>query len=260
MKKTCKPLAGLSRLVLFVIPLALVLLTPELLRAEGEDERRVRVNVLRLEDCTDESGAKIPCHGVGHLRLGGFLGVQLTELTPELRQHFGAPESAGVMVSRVVGESPAEEAGVRVGDVIAAIDGEEVASARQLARRVRATEKGESLELEIWRDGSLERLTAWPEVREREVFDLSDMVIDIDRLETLPEHLEIHRETIERSLEKARRYLESEEMKRRLERIQEINLERLEERMERVRERLERLETDLERESERLERLERDDT
>ncbi len=97
---------------------------------------------------------------------GAFLGVQMTELTPELRAHFGVPEDAGVMVSKVVDDSPASRAGVQVGDVVSAVDGEAVSSGRSLARAIDGREDGDAVTLEVWRDGSVETLTATLEQRE----------------------------------------------------------------------------------------------
>ena len=51
--------------------------------------------------------------GDGPMVRRGYLGVGLTELTPELRTHFGVPEESGVMVSKVEPGSPAEKAGSR---------------------------------------------------------------------------------------------------------------------------------------------------
>ncbi len=103
-------------------------------------------------------------HGLHGLK-GGFLGVQMTELTPELRAHFGVPEDAGVMVSKVVDDSPASRAGVQVGDVISGVDGETVSSGGALARAIGGHQDGEAVILEVWRDGSLETLTATLEER-----------------------------------------------------------------------------------------------
>lgn len=96
---------------------------------------------------------------------GGFLGVELAALTPELRAHFGAPEDAGVMVARVTEESPAWRSGVQVGDIVVAVGGEDVASPADLAREVRAR-GGETVTLEVWRAGSVERLDVTLEERE----------------------------------------------------------------------------------------------
>ncbi len=91
---------------------------------------------------------------------GGFLGVELTELSPELRAHFGAPADRGVMVARVAPESPAAAAGVAVGDVLVGLDGDPVAGARELAHAVAAREAGAVVALELVRDGVSQELEA----------------------------------------------------------------------------------------------------
>jgi membrane-associated protease RseP (regulator of RpoE activity) len=91
---------------------------------------------------------------------GGFLGVGLTPLTPELRIHFGVPEDAGVLVSKVVEESPALAAGVEVGDILTGVDGETVGSAMALTHAVRSRDAGETVTLQVWRDGQPLELSA----------------------------------------------------------------------------------------------------
>ncbi len=106
-----------------------------------------------------------------HRRHGGgaFLGVQLSDLTPELRTHFGVPEDAGVMVGKLVDGSPAFRAGLEVGDIVTAVDGEPVASASALARAIRGHEDGNTVVLEVWRDGQMQKISATLEERERRV-------------------------------------------------------------------------------------------
>jgi hypothetical protein len=91
---------------------------------------------------------------LGHHGKGGLLGIQLTDLTPELRRHFGVGEAAGVMIAKVLDNSPAESAGLQVGDIVTAIDGEGVSSSWHLASAVGALEGGTDVELEIWSQGS----------------------------------------------------------------------------------------------------------
>jgi hypothetical protein len=91
---------------------------------------------------------------------GAFLGVQLTDLTPELRRHFGVPEDQGVLVASVVEDSAAARAGIQVGDILTGLDGEAIASAGELARAVRKREAGAAVEVELWRDGRVEALSA----------------------------------------------------------------------------------------------------
>ena len=84
---------------------------------------------------------------------GTFLGVELTRLTPELRAHFGVPEDRGVLVARVVDESPAARAGIRTGDILTAVDGVAVESTGSLVRAISARAEGDRVRLEVWRDG-----------------------------------------------------------------------------------------------------------
>ncbi len=136
---------------------------------EGDDcegKRIIRKVVI------DEDGERHEVHGDGHEWIEahaggprGFLGVGLTELTPELRTHFGAPAGAGVMVAKVVAGSPAELAGVEVGDIIAAVGGSKVDSAAALAAKIGSREAGESVDLEVFRDGR--PLTLSPTIESR---------------------------------------------------------------------------------------------
>lgn len=91
---------------------------------------------------------------------GGFLGVQLMEMTAELRDHFDVGADGGVMVSKVVEDSAAFRAGLEVGDIVSAVNGEGVGSARQLTRAISAHEAGETVDLEVWRDGLVQTLSA----------------------------------------------------------------------------------------------------
>jgi hypothetical protein len=91
---------------------------------------------------------------------GAFLGVQLTDLTPELRRHFGVPDDQGVLVASVVEDSAAARAGIEVGDILTGLEGEAIASAGELARAIGKREPGAAVQVELWRDGRLETLAA----------------------------------------------------------------------------------------------------
>lgn len=106
-----------------------------------------------------------------HSGRGGFLGVELNELSSELREHFGVPGDVGVMVSKVLPDSPADKAGVQVGDIISGVDNEDIKSGRALAREIRSREEGDTVDLEVWRDGKLEKLTAGIEKRDTSLLD-----------------------------------------------------------------------------------------
>ncbi len=106
----------------------------------------------------------------------GYLGVGLTELTPELRAHFGVPEDAGVMVSSVEDGSPADKAGLKVGDIIAALDGKDVKSSWDVRAQVRELKEGEQVPLTVYRDGKAQNLSATVAMRERPELDMAPLL------------------------------------------------------------------------------------
>jgi Trypsin-like serine proteases, typically periplasmic, contain C-terminal PDZ domain len=88
-----------------------------------------------------------------------FLGIQMIDLTPEIARENNAdpnavlivPEVKGVLVMRVVPNTPAEKAGIRKGDAIVQIDGEFVTTAEQLQNLVENSQIGQSLKLKLRR-------------------------------------------------------------------------------------------------------------
>ena len=103
---------------------------------------------------------------------GGYLGVELVDLTPELRQHFGAPRDVGVMVGRVEPGSPAARAGVEVGDVVTAIGDEPVHDSWGLSGEISSREGSELVEMTLVRAGKTRQIGATLERREREGVDV----------------------------------------------------------------------------------------
>jgi membrane-associated protease RseP (regulator of RpoE activity) len=89
-----------------------------------------------------------------------YLGVILNDITPELREHYGAPKGAGILVGSVEQGSPAEKAGVRVGDLVLAVDGTEVSSSAQLRRALTGKKEGDSVRIEVLRNRSRQALVA----------------------------------------------------------------------------------------------------
>jgi membrane-associated protease RseP (regulator of RpoE activity) len=81
-----------------------------------------------------------------------LLGVQLTDTTPELREHLGGSRDAGVLVGKVIKASAAEDAGVEVGDLIVSVGGDEIGSTGDL-RRALAHREGQTFDVVVIRDG-----------------------------------------------------------------------------------------------------------
>jgi membrane-associated protease RseP (regulator of RpoE activity) len=96
----------------------------------------------------------------------GWLGLSMQRLTSDLRETMDIQPGTGVLVKEVVEDSPAEKAGIQVGDVILKYDDKTVTSPRRLSKLVRKTAPGEKVKVEISRDGKAKTLTA--EIGERE--------------------------------------------------------------------------------------------
>ena len=87
--------------------------------------------------------------GIGHRPK---LGVQLTDVTPELREHLGGQRDAGVLVGKVLKGLPAETAGVEVGDLIESVDGAKIEDAGDLIHALQDS-AGQTIQLGVVRDG-----------------------------------------------------------------------------------------------------------
>lgn len=106
-----------------------------------------------------------------------FLGVSLVDLTDELREHFGAPKDAGLLVSSVEDGSPADKAGIHVGDIIVGIDGKDVESSGDLRRGLREKKEGDSVRVEVMRGRTRQTLVTTVVEREgRRLFAPGGMV------------------------------------------------------------------------------------
>ncbi|MBY4677029.1 DegQ family serine endoprotease [Marinobacterium arenosum] len=83
----------------------------------------------------------------------GQLGVMIQDLTPELAKAFELNRRGGVLVAQVLPDTPAEQAGLREGDLIVEVDGEPVASGAELRNRLGLKRRGDAVELTLLRDG-----------------------------------------------------------------------------------------------------------
>lgn len=83
----------------------------------------------------------------------GQLGVAIQDLTPDLAQAFALEVTGGAVVARVEPGSPAEQAGLRSGDVVIAVDGRGVRGASDLRNRIGLLRAGTDVELRVLRNG-----------------------------------------------------------------------------------------------------------
>ncbi len=83
----------------------------------------------------------------------GFLGVSIQPLTQELAESFGIDRNEGIVVAQVSKSSPAERAGVEVGDIIVGYQGKSVTDTGDFRNRVALTPPDSRAELTVLRDG-----------------------------------------------------------------------------------------------------------
>ncbi len=81
----------------------------------------------------------------------GWLGVAIQNLNQDLRSYFGLREAKGVIIVRVFPDSPAKKAGLKEGDLILAVNGQEVETSSELVRLVSEQTPGSEVYLKILR-------------------------------------------------------------------------------------------------------------
>ena len=91
---------------------------------------------------------------------GSFLGVGIQEIDSNRAKELKLPEEAGVEVTRIAPDSPAEKAGIKTGDIVVQYNGQRVEGMDQFSRMVRETPAGREVKLGIVRNGALQTVTA----------------------------------------------------------------------------------------------------
>ncbi len=88
----------------------------------------------------------------------GRLGVGASSMTEELRRFFGASADAGILVQSVQSDTPAQRAGVAVGDVIVAVDGDAIDDVGDVAGALADRRSGDKVEIEVVRNKKTRRV------------------------------------------------------------------------------------------------------
>jgi len=99
-----------------------------------------------------------------------YLGIQMVDLTPSIRKEINENQDLnlkinrdeGVLIVRVMDNSPAAQAGVQQGDIIQKVAGKSVKTAGDVQSVVEASRIGETLSLEIIRNGQLKQVGVKP--------------------------------------------------------------------------------------------------
>ncbi len=85
----------------------------------------------------------------------GFVGVQISLLTPDMAEAFGLKDVRGVVVDEVVADFPADKAGIKRGDVIVKLGGRAIRTPNDLRTRVAQQAPGTQLQVTLWRNKEL---------------------------------------------------------------------------------------------------------
>jgi serine protease Do len=83
----------------------------------------------------------------------GYLGVNIQPVTPEIAEGLGIKDTYGALVSDAQPDTPAAKAGIKAGDVVTKVNGEQVKDARDLSRRISALAPGASVKVTVLREG-----------------------------------------------------------------------------------------------------------
>jgi serine protease Do len=91
---------------------------------------------------------------------GSWLGVETQEVTAEKAKELKLSAERGVVIGKVLEESPAAKAGLKDGDVVTEINGQRVEGAAQFRRMIREIPAGRTVQLSVWRDGRSQSISA----------------------------------------------------------------------------------------------------
>jgi len=113
------------------------------------------------------STAKLVLEGIvkdGVVRRG-WIGVEPADLSPELMETFGVKAKRGVLITGVLQNGPAAQAGIRPGDVIVEVAGKQIANVSELLSNVAALKPGTPSKFRMLRREEALELTVTPGLR-----------------------------------------------------------------------------------------------
>jgi serine protease Do len=88
-----------------------------------------------------------------------WLGVELQEVSSDKTKELKLPAERGVLLERIVPDSPAAKAGLKDNDVITEINGQRVEGGEQFRRMIHEIPAGRSAQFTVWRDGRAQTIS-----------------------------------------------------------------------------------------------------
>jgi len=83
----------------------------------------------------------------------GWLGVMIQDINEDLAQSFDLDQNSGVLIAEVTDDSPAQQAGLKQGDVLIALNGTPLSDVNDLRNKIAMTSPGSKVKLQVIRDG-----------------------------------------------------------------------------------------------------------
>ncbi|HTZ46890.1 MAG TPA: PDZ domain-containing protein [Verrucomicrobiae bacterium] len=82
-----------------------------------------------------------------------WLGAGVAEVTPSKMKELKLPADRGVVLGKIVPDSPAAKAGLKPNDVVTEINGQRIEGTEQFRRMIREIPSGRTAQFAVWRDG-----------------------------------------------------------------------------------------------------------
>ena len=88
-----------------------------------------------------------------------WLGVETREVTSDKAKGLKLPSERGVLIGRIVPDSPAAKAGLKEDDVVTEVNGQRIEGSLQFRRMIREIPAGRTAQLTVWREGRSQTLS-----------------------------------------------------------------------------------------------------
>jgi len=157
---------------------------------------------------------------------GSRIGVKVQDLTEQLGEYFGVEDGEGALVTEVEEDMPAYKAGLKAGDVIVEVDGEDIEDTEDLTDAISDKEEGDKVKIKVMRNRKPESFVV--EVEEEEEWSSFDLG-GLKKLQILPEKLHSSKIFLEKEF--------SSELEEEMEDLRE-ELEELKEELEELKEKI----------------------
>ncbi len=117
-----------------------------------------------LQKADDSKIARLQ-HRIDELEVVGddgssWLGVETHEVTADKAKELKLAAERGVVLGKIVPDSPAAKAGLKENDVVTEINGQRIEGAAQFRRMIHEIPAGRSIQLTVWRDGRTQNISA----------------------------------------------------------------------------------------------------